>query len=855
MKLLEDRTSVRGRARYGLLLGIMALAVSPAAAQWQIVSEGKTGARNAPALVWASELKQALLVGGETGEGVAPIMAFDPAAKTWKSITDKKPPLKRAEYFNIAGRVAYSAKHRQIFAYAWEMDTGNWGELLVFDLATGEWSVRPEEPLLADLAFCSVVCDEPRDRLLIVGSDKRPENLGYVRGVAIDLATGKASTLPLPADDIVALHQQQIQVHDNVTSLIGRTRLAWFRDPREMGTEAERTELLAAVDRLQQEPAAKPWVAQLGVYREAVAAKKLLTALLQIKKLQRQVELAMDEQYPVPRGRRDSPLAIVPSEEAAVLFGGDHFDYWMNDTWVLDLKTDAWRRANPKIAPAPQAGHAITSLPGTSQVAIYEGYTFGQLHTGQAVWLFDVKTGEWQLAAAQPWPKLNAPAEKPAAAPPPSGEYYGYSQQHYALPALAGISARKLLLEIRGVGGRPEQARPSVTWELDLDKRAVDEKLAAEMTARPNMRVYRDGPFVTDFTDLQLPESHKAPQLDAIPANRWTRLPDAPFNSMGDVRPRAWNSVVWDPIHEQILSWGGGHSVSPANSVVHYSPVSGRMVESYDSESPYQRYGMGYGPYTTSLRNRPWIPAHTYRLYCWDPTSNLMLFGYGQQMYFYDPVRMDWLKTTAKLPYNANYNYTLNVATPHGMVAWTNTFGDVGLWLVSAADGPDKLQVRRLEVQGKVPAALVDRDGLAYDSKRDRLLLHMPGDRDGSPGNLIEVSMKNGAMKTLTPPPSAIAKIVCGREVAYVAHADWLIWSEPFDRKFEENKSGSIYHIYDCAKDKWFLYDAGPGPPGMSVLHGMFYDAKRQLVFLMQQGGEVSALRIDPSTAKLRDTP
>jgi len=268
------------------------LCVTPAGAQWQMEAEGKTGVRTAPALVWASDLKQAFLVGGETGDGAPPIMAFHPAAKTWETITDKKPPVKRAEYFNIAGRVAYSAKHQQIYTYAWEQDTGNWGELYVYNLATGEWSLRPEEPLLAELAFCTLVCDENRDRLLIVGSDKRPKNLGYLRGVAIDLETGKATTLPLPPADLVALHQQQLLVHDELTGLIGRTRLAWFRDPQEMGTEAERTDLLAAVDRVQKEPAAKPWLAQLEGYRESVSAKKLLAALQQLKKVQRQLELA-----------------------------------------------------------------------------------------------------------------------------------------------------------------------------------------------------------------------------------------------------------------------------------------------------------------------------------------------------------------------------------------------------------------------------------------------------------------------------------------------------------------------------------------------------------------------------------
>ena len=65
------------------------------------------------------------------------------------------------------------------------------------------------------------------------------------------------------------------------------------------------------------------------------------------------IEEAAEAQYPVPCARRNSPLAFDEKNRVFVLFGGDHEDYLLNDTWVLDLAKKTWRRARPDQAPDP----------------------------------------------------------------------------------------------------------------------------------------------------------------------------------------------------------------------------------------------------------------------------------------------------------------------------------------------------------------------------------------------------------------------------------------------------------------------------------------------------------------------
>ena len=824
-----------------------ALAAPRAAADWRKVAEGRTGFRVAPAAVWAADRKKVFLVGGFTSPPTACVMAFDPAAGQWETVSDRKPDVGRPEHFNIPSRAAYAAKAGAIFALSWESDTGNWGEMLRFDLGTKQWKKIGTDAVLEGLSFCSMICDEKRNRLVVTGSDKLEGNLGHTRTVFYDIASSRWRTLPLPPAGVVARHRRQEKLRDGLSALIGRTRLAWYRDPGGEGTAEERLALAAAARELAGDAEAAGLKANLAAYRGQVGARDLLGALKGLKRAVRTFDRAMDALYPVPKSRRNSPLGYAPASDAAVLFGGDHFDYLMNDTWVLDLGAGTWRRVRPARAPAPRAGHVFAYLPRSGRLAMYEGYDWQPREKDlQTVWLFDVKAGRWELAHARAWSK----------ALPRLGAFYGYAQQHYAVAPLAADGRDRLILAVPGIRkhGSLGDARPSSTWVLDTAGLSAPRDLAKALSRAPDVRTRRTGPYVTDYCEV--PDAPEPADLSKLPANRWVRLPEPPRNPMRD-RPRSWNTFVWDAKRRQVLAWGGGHSVPSANSVAHYCPASNRMVEAYDAEVPDRGVGMGYGAYGSTFYNRPWIPAHTYRLYAWEPASGLMLFAYGRTMYFYDPVRMDWLRTTRPVPYRANYNYTLSVTTARGVAVWTRTNNEPGLWMVDLSKGVGGMEVRKIEVTGgRLPANEVDRDGMTYDSKRDRLLLHCLGDRKAGRGDrLLAVSLGSGKLAALARPKADIAAMRCVREMAYVEHADWVIYNQPYDVPYESSGPGRLFRVYDCAKDKWFLLNARAGPTGMCILQGLFYDARDKLVFAMNQHGAVWALRIDPPAARLLDKP
>jgi hypothetical protein len=59
-----------------------------------------------------------------------------------------------------------------------------------------------------------------------------------------------------------------------------------------------------------------------------------------------------------PPPRALSPLVYDPKQDRIILFGGDHFDYLTNDTWVFEAGL-GWALTRPKTAPPPRANHTL----------------------------------------------------------------------------------------------------------------------------------------------------------------------------------------------------------------------------------------------------------------------------------------------------------------------------------------------------------------------------------------------------------------------------------------------------------------------------------------------------------------
>jgi hypothetical protein len=811
----------------GALAGLASAAESPAN-QWARAGDGCAKHRQGASLVWAPDLKKALLV----GDGVS---AFDPAANTWAELSPAKPA---KDGLNAFYQTVYDAKSKSVYCLA------NSPVLYVFDVASNGWRTCAAEPLLEGLSWHTLAADG-NGHVVVVGSDKKIENVGWTRTVILDTTSGKWSTLPLPADDVVKKHREHVAASEAFIDLVGRIRLAWYRDPKGAGTEAERAALLERADALAKLPVLAPFAEGLGKVKELIKATTLLDALKAAREIQRKVDDAAFDQYPVPRSRRNAPLAYDARNNLFVLFGGDHEDYQLNDTWTLDLEKQAWSLKKPALAPAPRGGHAMVFLPKSGKVAIYEGYipetsgdygaTPWRLLDPRDLWVYDAKADQWDLLGA--WPLRGGDA---AASPPPVGKFYGYSSTWYEVPALVADDTDRLLLAAPAT----RNDKPAV-WSLAVSSTLPADAASREKLGRPaNERRLRAPYFRAEYTEVA--DDPKAKDLAAIPANQWVPLNPGPRVPARGCRQRDWSTTTWDPDHRQVLMWGGGHCVRSSSVPLHYSPVSNRIVEGYDADEPYC-YNGWCGP-ASSLLNKQWIDTHAYHLYAYDPKCHLLVTA---RSFLYDPERMDWVREEPfPTPFRYSWGGNVLASSPHGVVAWgTAVKGEAAsLWLFDRQKG-----WQPLEPKGKLGGPWCDTHGMGYDSKRDRMLLSGVGggyNKKGD-GSFLSFDFKTREIATVMPENAELnAAAGCVREVVYIEHADCVTVGDLVrvgDGK--KTKARVFTRIYDCAKNKAFLLETGSAGSGFSA--GWQYDAASKCIISFAFNGDAWALRFDPATATL----
>ena len=705
-----------GRRTFALVLALCGLlrlpasAVEPQAPAWTRIPEADTGDRTGSVLFYAADSKRMLLVGPVKGAPFA--RTFDPAVRVWSDLSWAAPP---AETFHPYYQAAYDPSAKTLFC----LSGGN--VLHCFDVAEKSWRNLPPAPALDGLSWHTMACDPVGRRLVVVGADKNADNIGWSRTVVYDISSGKWARLDVPDAKVVQVHRQFVALKESTIDLIGQIRLAWFRDPKGIGTDAELDGLIARCKSLKKLPQAEAFAADMDAVAALIGKKKTLEALKTARRLQRRIEQAAEAQYPVPCSRRNSPLVYDAKNKVFVLFGGDHEDYLMNDTWVLDLQEKAWRRMQPDVAPGPRAGHALFPLPKSGGVALYEGYVqttstdYGAAPYRPAepieLWRYDPKADRWDLLGS--WP---LPEKKETDKLPPVGAFYGYASQFYSPPAIAADETDRIVLAAQP--GKTWYLRwkdfPAGTWMLDADVAKADAEGRLQLGKAPNGRLARGGAFAAEYCEV--PDKPDDTRLEQLPDNRWVRLPAPPRNPCRGCRQRDWGTAVWDCDRDQILLWGGGHCVRSASTVAHYSPASGRIVEGFDADEPYG--ANGGGGFDSSVLGRPWVSTHNYNHYAYDPKCRLMVSARG---YLYDPARMDWLRIEpVPPPFEFDWGHTVVETSPHGAVAWakkkdSDTFG---LWLFDRRTGWTDL-----EPKGRLFAPYCDSHGMVYDSRRDRMII------------------------------------------------------------------------------------------------------------------------------------
>jgi hypothetical protein len=117
-------------------------------------------------------------------------------------------------------------------------------------------------------------------------------------------------------------------------------------------------------------------------------------ALAQLRAVQVFLEQVADAVSAEPPARALSPIVYEPKSKLFVLFGGDHFDYLTNDTWVFDPAARQWSLRHPASAPPPRANHSWKAA-GDGKLVLTDGYTYFSNTDYMGGQYIDLNDGEW----------------------------------------------------------------------------------------------------------------------------------------------------------------------------------------------------------------------------------------------------------------------------------------------------------------------------------------------------------------------------------------------------------------------------------------------------------------------------
>lgn len=536
-------------------------------------------------------------------------------------------------------------------------------------------------------------------------------------------------------------------------------------------------------------------------------------------------QLKLDRQ---PPPRANSRLAYDPVAKKIVLFGGDQLSQLINDTWTFDVVADRWEECQPTISPSPRAGHAMLWLPTAKRLLLLGGYGYSSTTEYVAslyrslpleAWLFDTATSKWQLV--RHWDAKESPR----------------SPANFFLSAAVQVGSPHDLITMLAEG----------TWQCALEAKSDDEGTRT-LGVTPKSVERRTGSYDPAWYQQDLPPAEPervAAELRNLPVNRWVIRPTPKRPGMN----MDWGSAVFAPELDQIIRFSGGHSAYSGTAPQVYDVKTDRYSLPFAPELPLEFvYSNDQVHGEWSFAGNPWMTGHTYKSTGYDSRLRCLVFAPHDFTYFFDSIAGRWSRGSERNPYRADfYNVTI-CSTPQGAIAWGDKrdSGGAGLWRLDA-----KERVwRPLELRGPLPSKSPDQHGMAYDSKRDRLLFFSGTDKNR--GDVAAYEFSSGEARWLEAKGKAMTGVP-SRETVYLPEADAVLLGArvAIDDKLH-------WLIYDCASNAWRGIELpgddpiGKGTVGRSFNNsmGLMYDSNRKLVWAVGQYSHVHVLRLDGSASR-----
>lgn len=535
-----------------------------------------------------------------------------------------------------------------------------------------------------------------------------------------------------------------------------------------------------------------------------------------------------------PKPRAHSPMVYDPVNNVIVLFGGDHLDYIMNDTWVYHCATRTWEKKMPAISPKPRAGHGLYYLPKQGKIALMGGYRYaaGQMNEFE-IWTYDVGNNSWGLvkrfASGETWPQMLG---------------LNGSMNH-----MAASDTSDNIVAIADTAPSIYYFTPS-TYKMKCDVSTIDPSGTATHGAASDIVVYTGSYYETTFGIANDPawftDGVAAPDTAAnesflrnLALNTWTEI--TPPKLAGGHRD--WGTAILDPDHDLIITWSGGHVAHCGTDVPQYSISKNRWNIGYRPEYPLEYDGYNFpapGPFT--FTNRPFMPCHTVKSYAYDVNMHKMVFTYDYHTWIYDPVKMDWDSVDIHNPWGGGWGYNSGlVSTPHGVFNW---FGNGSKPSRPYLFDTTMMNWRALPVTGTFPGFYADENGVTYDSKRDRVIWF-------GKSAVYSYSFADNSCVLLTPANMNLAVTGAAatgylREGAYLPNKDVVLFST------SRSLNGEL--VYDCVTNSFYTIKMAGTVWEGGVYSGIMYDRKRNLVWHKDNyRDKLFVVRLDSATSIKED--